>query len=237
MEFPLLTKPDSKASDIIERNPLLLLLFEHLNIPLGFHEKTVEQLCADYKIELKLFLVIANLFNGFNPNASEVDSLKDIRLLIAYLENSHKHYTFEKFPLLTSYIEEITNVNSHPEIELLKRFFDDYLEEVAEHLRYENNIVFPYVLKLAYQEKLETDSSGNKFSMADYRSHHDDIEEKLTDLKNLLIRYLPPDKDMQIRRRLILTLNELEFDLHIHSLIEESILIPIVEKLEQINKG
>ncbi len=236
MEFPLLIKPDSKASDIIEHNPLLLLLFEHLKIPLGFHEKTVEQLCSDYTIELRLFLVIANLFNGFNPHLSEVDSLKDIRLIISYLENNHKHYTTEKFPLLTSYISEITKLNSHPEIELLKRFFDEYLDEVAEHLKYENNIVFPYVLNLAYPTKDEAISEGNKYSMAEYRSHHDDIEEKLTDLKNLLIRYLPPDKDMQVRRRLILTLNELEFDLHIHSLIEESVLTPIVEKLEQQNK-
>lgn len=237
MEFPLLVKADSKASDIIEHNPLLLLLFEHLKIPLGFHEKTVEQLCSEHEIELRLFLIIANLFNGFNPPPSEVESLKDIRLMISYLENNHKHYTTEKFPLLTSYISEITKLNSHPEIELLKRFFDEYLDEVSEHLKYENTIVFPYVLNLAYQKKEETSSTGNKYSMADYRGHHDDIEEKLTDLKNLLIRYLPPDKDMQVRRKLILTLNELEFDLHIHSLIEESMLIPIVERLEQSNRG
>lgn len=236
MEFPRLIKPDSKASDIIEHNPLLLLLFEHLKIPLGIHEKTVEHLCTEHNIELKLFLVIANLFNGFNPNPSEVESLKDIRLIISYLENNHKHYTTEKFPLLTSYIREISALNSHPEIELLKRFFDEYLDEVFEHLKYENTIVFPYVLKLAYQKTEETKTAGNKYSMADYRGHHDDIEEKLTDLKNLLIKYLPPDKDMQVRRKLILTLNELEFDLHIHSLIEESILIPIVEKLEQLNQ-
>jgi regulator of cell morphogenesis and NO signaling len=237
MEFPLLVKADSKASDIIEHNPLLLLLFEHLMIPLGFHEKTVEQLCSEHEIELKLFLIIANLFNGFNPPPSEVESLKDIRLMISYLENNHKHYTTEKFPLLTSYISEITKLNSHPEIELLKRFFDEYLDEVSEHLKYENTIVFPYVLNLAYQKKEEANTTRNKYSMADYRSHHDDIEEKLTDLKNLLIRYLPPGKDMQVRRKLILTLNELEFDLHIHSLIEESMLIPIVERLEQSNRG
>lgn len=236
MEFPLVIKPDSKASDIIEHNPLLLLLFEHLKIPLGLQEKTVEQLCSEHAIELKFFLVISNLYNGFNPNPSEVESLQNIRLIISYLENNHKHYTTEKFPLLTSYISEISKLNSHPEIELLKRFFDEYLDEVSDHLKYENTIVFPYVLKLAYQKTDETNSGGNKYSMADYRGHHDDIEEKLTDLKNLLIRYLPPDKDMQVRRRLILTLNELEFDLHIHSLIEESILIPIVEKLEQLNK-
>ncbi len=225
-------RSDSKVSDVIEHNPLLLLMLEHFKIPLGLHDKSVEQICSEFNIEVSLFLVIANLYHDIIPDSSQIDSISDVKHIISYLENSHNHYISEKFPLLTSYITEISEINTHPETELLIRFYNDYLEEVTEHLKYENHIVFPYVMSLAHDSRQSGLSTDHPYSMAEYRGHHDDIEEKLADLKNLLIRYLPPYQDMSTRRRLLLTLNELEFDLHIHSLIEEIILIPIVERLE-----
>lgn len=231
-EHALIIRSDSKVSDLIEHNPRLLLMLENWNIPLGLHEKSVEQLCIEFEIENTLFLAIASLYLDIIPDTSQVNKINDIVHVLTFLENSHKHYMNEKFPLLSSYITEISNINKHPETELLNRFYNDYLEEVTEHLKYENTIVFPYVMSLLTYNEPSDKVSGEHYSMADYSSHHDDIEEKLADLKNLLIRYLPPDKDMPYRRRLLLTLYELEFDLHIHSLIEEMILIPIVERLE-----
>ena len=76
----------------------------------------------------------------------------------------------------------------------------------------------------------------SSYSVTEYREHHNDIEEKLTDLKNLLIKYLPQKGDQQLRRKLLFCLFELEFDLKIHSQIEDSILIPLVEKMEQLVK-
>ncbi len=231
-EHALIIRSDSKVSDLIEHNPRLLLMLEHWNIPLGLHEKSIEQLCNEYNIESTLFLAVANLYLDIIPDTSQVNKINDIVHVVSFLENSHKHYINEKFPMLTSFISEISDINNHPETELLKRFYNDYLVEVTEHLKYENTIVFPYVMSLINKSSATDTISGNQYSMADYSSHHDDIEEKLADLKNLLIRYLPPYQDMQYRRRLLLTLYELEFDLHIHSLIEELILIPIVERLE-----
>lgn len=229
-DFSLLITPTTGAAEAIDRNPRLLLMFEHLEIPLGLHDKTMLDICRESGIDLNLFLMIANLFNGIQPELNDVDELKDIPLIIKYLDNSHRNYVSEKFPLLTALINDICKVNVYPEVELLKKFFDDYLDEVADHLRYENKVVFPYILALSGNSG--NTNSIDEYSMSEYRRHHDDIEEKLTDLKNLLIKYLPPHNDMAFRRRLLLTLDELEFDLHIHSLIEESVLIPIVERFE-----
>ncbi len=229
----MVIKAQSLASEVIENNPSLLLMFEHFNIPLGLHEKTVEELCKAYQISIPLFTTIANLYKGIRPTPDEVDLIEDVEAIIKYLDNSHRHYTIEKFPLLTSYISQICEVNIHPEIELLKQFFDDYLDEVADHLNYESNIVFPYALALLGSNHTSVNEVVETFSMDQYKSHHDDIEEKLNDLKTLLIRHLPSHNDMQLRRKLLLTLSELEADLHIHSLIEDLLLIPIVERFEK----
>jgi len=80
--------------------------------------------------------------------------------------------------------------------------------------------------------------ANSSFSAREFLDHHTDIESKLTDLKNLLIRHVPLKHDPVNRRKLLFSLIELEFVMNIHSLIEESILVPLVIDLEKsLNRG
>ena len=228
---------EMKTSDIIISNPYLMLMLEHLEINMEVHEKTVEQICNENNIRSGLFLTIANLFNGFQPSPMTEYLSNDIQTIINYLKNSHQYYLKEKYPQIQDYIKQIYQINNHPEILMIDKFFDKYFIEVTEHLDYENQVVFPYVLNLdnkLSQKNYEDEMSS--YSVIEYREHHNDIEEKLTDLKNLLIKYLPQKGDQQLRRKLLFCLFELEYDLNIHSQIEDFILIPLVEKMEQLAK-
>lgn len=227
--------PEMKASEIIINNPYLILMFEHFEIKLEVREKTIEQICNENHINTSLFITIANLFNGFKPQAITEYISNDIQSIIKYLGNSHKYYISEIYPQIQEIIKEIYLINKHPEILMIEKFFDKYFEEVTEHMEYENNMVFPYVLNL--DEQLTNNNNFyklNSYSVVEYREHHNDIEEKLTDFKNLLIKYLPIDNDQQLRRKLLFYLFELEYDLNIHSQIEDNILIPLVEKMEKL---
>lgn len=226
-----------KTADIIAGNPYLLLMLEHLGINMEVREKTVTQICDENSVGTELFLTIANLFNGFRPAHTPEYNYDDIQAIVRYLDNSHKYYLEEKYPQLRQYIEEFNKINSQAEILMISKFFDEYIKEVREHLNYEDDVVFPYVLNLNNRLK-KNDSSDEPtvYSVTEYREHHDDIEEKLTDLKTLLIKYMPQKNDQQIRRKLLLCLSELEYDLNIHSQIEETLLIPMVEKMERISK-
>jgi regulator of cell morphogenesis and NO signaling len=229
--------PEMKAADIIIDNPFLLLMMEHLEINLEVREKSVVQICVEKQINTDLFLTLANLFNGYKPSVLTEYTSGNVQTIIRYLENSHRYYLKEIYPRIRIFIEEINKINDHAEILMIGKFFDKYFVEVTEHLDYENTVVFPYVLDL---DNLLTQKSSKRnassYSVTEYREHHNDIEEKLTDLKNLLIKYMPQKNDQKIRRQLILSLFELEYDLNIHSQIEESILIPLVEKMEQLVK-
>ena len=228
---------EMKISDIIFSNPYLMLMLEHLEINMGVHEKTVEQICNENKIGAELFLTIANLYNGLKSSPLTDYSTNEIKTIIRYLKNSHKYYLIEQYPQIQNYIKQIYQINNHPEILMIDEFFDKYFIEVTEHLDYENQIVFPYVLDL--DKSLIQKNYYNtmrSYSVTEYREHHNDIEEKLTDLKNLLIKYLPQEGDQQLRRKLLFCLFELEYDLNIHSYIEDFILIPLVDKMEQLVK-
>lgn len=226
---------EMKTSDVLISNPYLILVLEHLGINMEVREKTVEQICNENKVSPELFLIIANLFNGFKPSPISDYSFNDIQTIIKYLKSSHEYYLDEKYPLIQKYIDMINRINDHPEILMIGRFFDKYFKEVVEHLDYEDDVVFPYVLGLNDQLMHKNpEKSTINYSVTEYREHHDDIEEKLTDLNNLLIKYIPQKNDRQERRKLLLCLFELEYDLKIHSQIEETILIPMVEKMEHL---
>ena len=228
-------RSEMKTSDIIISNPYLILVLEHLGINMVMHEKTIDQICNENKVSTELFLVIVNLFNGFNPSRVTDYSSENIQTVIKYLKNSHKYYLEEKYPEIHDYIEMINRLNDHQEILMIGKFFEEYFKEVVEHLDYEDEVVFPYVLQLNEQLMFKVPViTTSDYSVTQYKEHHDDIEEKLTDLYNLLLKYIPQKNDQQVRRKLILSLFELDYDLKIHSRIEETILIPLVEEMEKL---
>lgn len=122
--------------------------------------------------------------------------------------------------------------------ELIRNFITEYIREFSIHIELEEKMVFPFVLELAKsieQNKL-TDNYKKYFlnySIGKYLEEHNDIEEKLFDLKNILIKYLPPPTDNCKYNALLFDIFRLEQDLKDHSKLEEKILIPRVRKMEE----
>ncbi len=108
-----------------------------------------------------------------------------------------------------------------------RNFFLRIQKEIQEHLAYEEEIVFPYIKKLINKE----DVSG--YSILEFEEKHDDIEAKIKDLKNILIKYIPEKNDAMMRNEVLLHLFLLEEDLNKHLLIENKVLIPVVLQMEK----
>lgn len=211
-------------SELIDDNPLLLLMLQHFNIDFRVIDLTVSQLCSEYKISENLFISIANLYNEFGTKDNETFSKTDLLQVIDFLENTHVYYRSDKYPQIRNYITQLQQNHPAKELKLLEKFFDEYFNEVIDHLDYEDKVAFPYFITLLKNQKGKNVYLA--YSSNDYNDHHTDIELKLQDLKNLLLKYVKIDGDLDLRRRLFFALYELEFDLYIHSQIEESILIP-----------
>jgi regulator of cell morphogenesis and NO signaling len=224
---------DMKMFDVILNNHLMITVLERFGINLGFNEKTIEFLCHANKISTKVFLFISNLYNDLECITHIDFNYKDTQSIIQYLKNSHKYYLEEKYPEIINNILLMYNINKTSETMMVDKFFKEYTKEVMEHMNYENDIVFPYINNLFDKIKGKNNKyENNNYSVIDYKKHHNDIEEKLTDIKNLLIKYLPQKNDRIIRRKILFDLFELEYDLSIHQQIENNILIPIVKKME-----
>ncbi|NLC50207.1 MAG: hypothetical protein GX762_07565 [Bacteroidales bacterium] len=219
-----------KMVDLIERNSSFLLFMQHFKIDFRVDDLTVGQVCKEYDISESLFLSVGNLYNGLKSKSEIVLSNKDILQLIEFLRNSHIYYRKYKYPEIKSYIHQLQEENPSKELLLLEKFFNTYLKEVLEHLDYEENVAFPYFTELVTNNNIPCD---DKYTAKEYHEHHTDIELKLADLKKLLLKHIKISNSLNLRRRLLTALLELEFDLYIHSLIEETILVPVGSSLEK----
>ncbi|MGD9555736.1 MAG: hypothetical protein AB7V25_01825, partial [Mangrovibacterium sp.] len=56
-----------KMSELIFENPSFLVMMEHFGLDLATKDKTVEQVCLENLLNKEVFVAIANLYNGFNP--------------------------------------------------------------------------------------------------------------------------------------------------------------------------
>lgn len=221
---------DIKIADIIEQDYKQVLLLEHLGIPLIVKEKTVADICKDNNINPDLYLHFAMLFANKLPNDVPDFNSDDIKCIVKYLKNCHNYYLNERANKIIHYVKLISEETNCTGIRLLEDFVKNYIDEIKKHFSYENDIVFPYMISLANK-----DNKPANYSVIDYKHHHDNIDETLADIKGLLIKYLPFEDNKHLRRKLLNCLFDLEHDLKIHTLIEDTVLIPLVEKFEGKN--
>lgn len=220
--------PSMKLADILLTNYSLLSVLPRFGIQLGFGEQTVATVCKRYDIDPSFFLLICNVssFTDYMPDSNEITSLK-ADSLIGYLKRSHDYYMEDKIAGIEQRLNQMQEYCCSHHHQILRSFFDEYKKEVIHHFRYEEECVFPYI-QLLIQGQESTDYHINQ-----YEQNHTNIEDKLSDLKNIIIKYLPESGSSKERNELLFEIFLFEEDLNTHSLIENRVLVPFVEKIEQ----
>ncbi len=234
----LITK-DNKMGDIILHDHQLLAVLNRFDIELGFSEKTVEEVCKLHNINTDFFLEITNAFHDGNFFTDKKLKSFSLVLIVEYLKKSHNFYTDKKIPDIENLINSINyKANDKKYSAIVKKFFNEYKSELKSHIEKEEQSVYPYVLSLEFAlknkelEKQLLNEIENQ-SILKYRDEHDNIEEKLFDLKNIIIKYLPPPENPDVCNVILAKLFRLEQDLNNHSKIENKVMIPAAYEMEK----
>ena len=224
---PSLYNSDMKMAELTLADYKLLLLLPRFQMSLGFGDQTIEEYCKKRNISPVLMVMICNVysFDHYLPGSEDISKI-DIRQLLLYLQRSHTYYLYNRLQNIQENLSEITRELNKQQAQLFDRFFEEYKNEVINHFEYEEKTVFPYILNK--QEGKQT--SGYNIDI--FEQNHTNIEDKLNDLKNIIIKYLPDHSENQKRISLLFDIFSLEEDLGKHTLIEDKILIPLVQKLE-----
>ena len=236
----MLITADMKIADLIHLDFQLLAFIQRIGIPLGFREKSIKEVCIEHDVNIDFFLQMANAFHDADYFPKEKLLQFKPEWLVSYLKRAHQNYLEQKIPEIEGKIAELESdiKASNHSYELIKNFFSEYIKEFGVHIELEEKTVFPYVLELSKclsegKKTNEFDQRFTAFNIDNYLDEHNDIEEKLYDLKNILIKYLPTPIDNFKYNTLIFDIFRLEQDLKDHSKLEEKVLIPRVRIMEK----
>lgn len=218
---------NTKMAELVMSNPKLMLTLSRFGIELGFSDHSVKEVCNKANINPSLFLLVCKIYTNqeYVPSSNEIKSV-DINSILTYLSNSHKYYVEERIPHIEHHLDKIVKDCPEKFGHTIERFFIEYKKEVANHFNYEELTVFPYINSLGGKK------SNNQYTIHEFESNHSNIEDKLSDLMNILIKYLPAYIFPKERIEISLDIMDLSYDLRCHTIVEERVLVPFVELLE-----
>ena len=220
--------PNDKMADIICDNYSLLQVMSRFGLPLGFGDYTVEEVCPSHQVDCRTFLAVANFINkGHSRSSASIEDIS-VESLMTYLKNAHHYFLDFQLPTIRRKLLEAIDCSMDNEVTfLILTFFDNYVKEVRNHMSYEDTHVFTYVDKLLKGEKSE-DYDINMFVR-----HHDHIDEKLTELKNSIIKYYPDSRKSYVMNAVLFDIFNCEKDLASHNEVEDYLFVPAVLHLER----
>ena len=202
-------KVSDKLTFVIANDFRLLQVMSRFGISLGFGDKTIAEVCEQRGIDPFTFVSVLNFVkNGGIDNVINPEKLSLVSLL-DYLKQTHRYFLEYQFPNMRRDMLNAIDCSIKNEVAfLVLKFFDEYVEqlldgngEVIEGKEHDNTL-------LAY--------------------HHEEIEDKLMDLKKMFILYYPQKEvDLDINE-VIYNIYRVQEDLLMHCMVEDYVFKPTV---------
>lgn len=211
---------------LIRDNYNVLQAMSAFGIKLGFGDKTVHEVCEQQQVDTYTFLMVVNyIMNGYRHQGP--DEHISVATLLRYLKASHEYFLGFQLPYIRRELEEALSEDQSMR-RLILRLYDEYARSVVQHMKYEEQNLFPYV------EALLRGQRPKDYDVETFSQHHSDTTGMLTELKSIILKYLPSTGLMN--HRLTATLYYLynnEEWLQLHSNVEDEIFTPAIRALEE----
>lgn len=224
-------KPTDKMADLICDNYTLLQVMSRFDLSLGFGDQTVQEVCRVNEVDCNTFLAVVNFMTEENNRmADEVQDLS-IHALMNYLKQAHHYFLDFQLPTIRRKLIEAIDCSAQNEVAfLILKFFDAYVAEVRKHMDYEDMNVFTYV------ENMMAGKEQTGFRISQFARRHDQIDAKLTELKNIIIKYYPAGVNNYLLNAALFDIFSCEQDLASHCRVEDFLFVPAVLRLEKEGK-
>ena len=216
-----------KMSDLICENYSLLLVMSRFGLSLGFGDKTVKQVCEQQGVHTETFLAVVNFMDDECCMPDEYRQNVSIKALMEYLRQAHSYFLDFNLPAIRRKLIDAIDCLQNDVSFLILKFFDEYVNEVRAHMEYENQVVFEYVNTLLAGR----DVSGYNISV--FAARHNQIEVKLTELKNIIVKYYPAKTNNNLLNSVLFDIYSCEKDLCSHCRVEDYMFVPLIMEFEK----
>ena len=201
-------KASDKICDLMAQEEDAIQIISRFGLEMGVGDQTIAQVCEAHNVHTPTFLSVVNYkVCQLRPHPADID----IPTLQRYLKNAHTYFLDFRLPRLRrSLIEAIIPADPTTKIPgLILRCYDEFVDEIRTHIEHENAGLFD-------------------------EHEHDDrrITDKLTEIKNLIIKYYPTNPtstEGTVTYTVISVMSDLwhtEHDFADHCAIEDNILRP-----------
>lgn len=199
-----------KMCDLMSHEEDAIQIISRFGLEMGVGDRTIADVCESHGVHTPTFLAIVN-FKVYKQRAVTTDI--DIPTLQKYLQNAHTYFLEFRLPRLRrALIEAVIPADPTTKIPgLILRCYDEFVDEIRTHIEHENAGL--------YDEHEQDDQR---------------ITDKLTEIKNLIIKYYPTNytsAEGTVTYTLISVMSDLwhtEQDFADHCAIEDEILRPVL---------
>ena len=209
-------KGSDKICDLMSHEEDAIHVISRFGLTMGVGEQTIAETCEGNNVHTPTFLAVIN-YKVFKQRALPADI--DVATLQRYLRNAHTYFLDFRLPYLRRLlIEALIPAGAANKIPMLiLQCYDEFVEEIRTHIERENAGLF--------EEHARDDQR---------------ITDKLTEIKNLIIKYYPSNHILPhgtVTYTLISVMSDLwhmEQDFSDHCAIEDEILRPALRNANPI---
>lgn len=151
----------------------------------------------------------------------------DLDFLCDYIENTHHKYVMKVMPDLVQYTVKLASVHggNHPELIAIANIFAEINYELMQHLKKEEEVLFPAIKKALKENSQETISIIIS-EIARMAGEHDFAGGAMDRVNVISQQYAVPTDGCNTYHVGFKLLHQFEDDLHVHVHLENNILYP-----------
>jgi regulator of cell morphogenesis and NO signaling len=159
--------------------------------------------------------------------------------LIAHILDSHHVFTKQEMLRLGSLLHKVIAAHGvrHPELRRLQGLFEQLIADLSPHMMKEENVLFPYILKLEQAALAQQPLQRPPFMTVQnpirmMLMEHETVGDLLREIRVVTSAYTVPADACISYQTLYQAMEEFERDLHQHIHLENNILFPRALELE-----
>lgn len=163
----------------------------------------------------------------------------DLPTLVSYIVANHHAYVREALPVLVAHSRKIAEVHGGRHRELLRvaQLVQDVADEMMSHMMKEEQMLFPYIVRLASAAAAGDPAPDAPFGTVDNPIHmmeaeHESAGNAMLEIRELTDGYRVPEDGCSTYAVCLQELEVFEGDLHAHVHLENNILFPKASALE-----
>ena len=228
-------------AQIVNENHQTAAVFEKYSLDFCCKGKrSLDKACAENNLPVEVVIGELTTMSAENQPSSMDSDTVSLTELTNYIVSTHHGYTKKELPQIFAWLQKVSakHGDRHPELYRIFECFASLKEELEDHMRKEELILFPRIVEMENSADYSKISPLYLQAPVTLMEHeHEQAGILLKEIHRYSNNYIPPADACTTYRLSFAALQAFEADLHRHIHLENNILFPKAIKLFERQKN